>query len=194
MSKHKKGREKVELKEVNDRAPATELAQAEQLVQEQEQPAPVQDPPVEQPAQEPVQEEPKAEIADQAKAEIPQAAMEIINNLEARIAAIQETKASRRSVASGSKPRPNVTYVLLKAPPKWHGTPQVAQLQQILFNPAFMEAHKQQDGSIKVNEPELFAAVEAGKAAGILRTKQNPVRIFQYYKSHLLNADCIRWE
>ena len=50
------------------------------------------------------------------------------------------------------------------------------------------------DGSIKVSEPDLFAQVVAGHAAGILRTRQEPIRILQYYRSDLLNADCLRWQ
>ena len=50
------------------------------------------------------------------------------------------------------------------------------------------------EGEVKVTEPELFAQVEAGKAAGVLLTKQPAVRILQYYRSVLLNSNCLRWQ
>ena len=75
-----------------------------------------------------------------------------------------------------------------------YGTPQVGQLLNILFDDAFVAAHKQEDGSVQVPEPELFEQIKAGHAAGILRTRQEPVRIFSYYRSDLLHADAIRWE
>ena len=128
-----------------------------------------------------------------AAKEIPKAALELIEALQAQINLLKTSKASRK-VASGSKARPNVTYTLLAKPPAWHSTPQVAQLQQILFDPAFLEAHRQTDGSVKVSEPDLFAQVVAGHAAGILRTRQEPIRILQYYRSDLLNANCLRWQ
>lgn len=89
----------------------------------------------------------------------------------------------KRRVASGSKARPNVKYTLLKRPPKWSATPQVAQLEQILFSQDKME----------LTEPELFALVTEGKAAGKLKTNQDPVRIFQYYRGQLLQNDVLRW-
>lgn len=120
-------------------------------------------------------------------------AMKLIEDLRAQINALSTAKTSRK-IASGSKPRANVVYTLLSKPPAWHSTPQVAQLQQILFDPKFVEAHRHEDGTISVTEPELFAQVEAGASAGILRTKQLPVRIFQYYRSDLLNSNCLRWQ
>ena len=128
-----------------------------------------------------------------AAKEIPKAALELIEALQAQINLLKTSKASRK-VASGSKARPNVTYVLLAKPPAWHSTPQVAQLQQILFDAKFLEAHRGEDGTVKVSEPELFAQVAAGHATGILRTRQEPVRIFQYYRSDLLNSNCLRWQ
>ena len=116
---------------------------------------------------------------------------DLIANLQAKIAALKEDRAKR--VASGSKPRPNVTYTLLDKPLAWSSTPQVAQLQQILFDEKFLADHRQSDGAVKIAEPDLFAAISAGAAAGALRTKQEPIRIFQYYRSHLLNANCLRW-
>ena len=115
----------------------------------------------------------------------------LIANLQAKIAALKESKSKR--VASGSKPRPNVTYTLLDKPLNWSSTPPVAQLQQLLFSPAFLAQHVQADGSVKLSEPDLFAAIVAGAASGALRTKQEPIRIFQYYRSNLLNANCLRW-
>jgi hypothetical protein len=128
-----------------------------------------------------------------AAKEIPKAALELIEALQAQINLLKTSKASRK-VASGSKARPNVTYTLLAKPPAWHSTPQVAQLQQILFNEAFLAAHRGEDGTVNVSEPELFAQVIAGKEAGVLRTHQEAVRIFQYYRSILLNSNCLRWQ
>ena len=152
------------------------------------------------PAEPPVEPQPdKTEEVEQPKPEetaareIPAEALKLIEALQAQINLLKTSKASRK-VASGSKARPNVTYTLLAKPPAWHSTPQVAQLQQILFDPAFLEAHRQTDGSVKVSEPDLFAQVVAGHAAGILRTRQEPIRILQYYRSDLLNANCLRWQ
>ena len=145
------------------------------------------------PNEPPSPEPDKSEEPVVAAKEIPKAALELIEALQAQINLLKTSKASRK-VASGSKARPNVTYTLLAKPPAWHSTPQVAQLQQILFDPAFLEAHRQTDGSVKVSEPDLFAQVVAGHAAGILRTRQEPIRILQYYRSDLLNANCLRWQ
>ena len=117
---------------------------------------------------------------------------DLVSTLRAKIAALKAASAAKR-VASGSKPRPNVVYTLLAKPPAWSSTPQVAQLQQILFDPAFLAKHRGADGSVKLSEPELFAQVVAGHAAGVLRTRQEPIRILQYYRSDLLNANCLRW-
>ena len=136
-------------------------------------------------------EQPKPE--ETAAREIPAEALKLIEALQAQINLLKTSKASRK-VASGSKARPNVTYTLLAKPPAWHSTPQVAQLQQILFNEAFLAAHRGEDGTVKVSEPELFAQVIAGKEAGVLRTHQEAVRIFQYYRSILLNSNCLRWQ
>ena len=146
------------------------------------QPDPVDPPPAE-----------TEKVEETAVKEIPAEALKLIEALQAQINALKNSKATRK-VASGSKARPNVTYTLLAKPPAWHSTPQVAQLQQILFNEAFLAAHRGEDGTVKVSEPELFAQVAAGHAAGILRTRQEPVRIFQYYRSDLLNANCLRWQ
>ena len=108
---------------------------------------------------------------------------------------INELKSNgSKRVASGSKPRPNVIYQLLKRPATFHKTPQVAQLQQIIFDPTFVAKHTLPDGTVKVPEPELFEQIAAGQAAGILRTRQMPVRILQYYRNTLMNADCLRWQ
>ncbi len=86
-----------------------------------------------------------------------------------------------RRVASGSKARPNVKYTLLKRPPKWSDTPQIAQLEEILFGQDKRE----------LLEPELFDLIKKGAEAGVLRTKQNPVRIFQYYRSDLIKDNVL---
>ncbi len=86
-----------------------------------------------------------------------------------------------RRVASGSKARPNVKYTLLKRPPKWSETPQIAQLEEILFGQDKRE----------LLEPELFDLIKKGAEAGVLRTKQNPVRIFQYYRSDLIKDNVL---
>ena len=148
------------------------------------------DPPGEVP-EEPIVESVES-AAPQSVAMQPQsAAMQLIDALRGQIAVLKNAKTSKR-VASGSKARPNVTYVLLSKAPAWRSTPQIAQLQQILFDEAFLAAHRGEDGAVKVSEPELFAQVVAGHAAGILHTKQEPVRIFQYYRSDLIGADCLR--
>ena len=134
---------------------------------------------------------PPGEAPVEPIAEPQSAAMQLIDALRGQIAVLKGAKTSKR-VASGSKARPNVTYVLLSKAPAWRSTPQIAQLQQILFDEAFLTAHRGEDGAVKVSEPELFAQVVAGHAAGILRTKQEPVRIFQYYRSDLIGADCLR--
>ena len=114
----------------------------------------------------------------------------------AKIAALQgklAAKVATKKVASGSRARPNVKYTLLTNPPAWASTPQVAQLQQILFSPEVIAKFTQPDGKVEMTEPEIFSVIEAGAAAGLLKTSQPPVRILQYYKSDLLNANCLRW-
>jgi hypothetical protein len=138
-------------------------------------------------------EPPVAPAEEPPATNITKEALELIEALQAQINLLKTSKASRK-VASGSKARPNVTYTLLAKPPAWHSTPQVAQLQQILFDAKFLDAHRGEDGTVKVSEPELFAQVIAGKEAGVLRTHQEAVRIFQYYRSILLNSNCLRWQ
>ena len=41
-------------------------------------------------------------------------------------------------------------------------------------------------------EPELKQVIHAAARSGALKTKQDPWRIFQYYRSHLLNAGILR--
>jgi hypothetical protein len=148
-------------------------------------------PPVDAPPDAPTPGPVPDEVPAVAATAVPGNASDLIANLQAKIASLKEGKAKR--VASGSKPRPNVTYTLLERPLNWSSTPQVAQLQQILFDPAFMAKHRNAEGIVKIAEPDVFAAITAGAAAGVLRTKQEPVRILQYYRSALLNANCLRW-
>lgn len=153
---------------------------------------PVDPTPGEKPAEGPETVEVVGEPA--APAITPEAlALAEIERLNAKIATLTMGGARRR-VASGSKARPNVTYTLLAKPPKWAGTPQVGQLLDVLFEDKFVEAHKQDDGSIKVSEPEVFAQIAKGASDGRLRTKQSPVRVLQYYRSRLLNMDALRWQ
>jgi hypothetical protein len=138
--------------------------------------------------------EPTAEAAEVSPApiETKESILAEIERLRANIAAATGT--TRKAAGSGSRPRPNVVYTLLKKPLAWASTPQVAQLQQILFSPEVAAKFGKLDGTVQMAEPELFAVIVAGAEAGILRTSQPPVRIWQYYKSDLLNADCIRWK
>jgi hypothetical protein len=134
--------------------------------------------------------------AADALADVPAAARAIIMNLQAEIEKLK-ARGSGKRVASGSKARPNVKYTLLSKPPAWHNTPQVAQLEQILFAPEVAAKFTTEVGGkpvVQLTEPDIFALIEAGQKSGILRTKQNPVRIFQYYRSELLNANVLRWQ
>lgn len=162
---------------VEEAIAAFDVAPAEPPIEPQ--PDPIDPPPAE-----------TEKVEEVAVKEIPPEALKLIEALQALL---KTSKASRK-VASGSKARPNVTYTLLAKPPAWHSTPQVAQLQQILFDESFLAAHRGNDGTVKVSEPELFAQVIAGKEAGVLRTHQEAVRIFQYYRSILLNSNCLRWQ
>jgi hypothetical protein len=122
------------------------------------------------------------------------AAKETIQKLQGEIAALN-AKSNTKRVASGSKARPNVVYTLLKKQPAWHNTPQVAQLEQIIFNPEVDKLGKRNDkGQLEITEPVLFELIKAGKEAGILRTRQDAVRIFQYYRSELLAHGVLLWQ
>lgn len=147
------------------------------------------EPPLEPPADDEEADEEAKDDEDLAPIESVDAALasgadplEVIKNLQSQINKL--SKGKPRKVASGSKPRPNVIYTLLNKPPAWHATPQVAQLEQILFS----------QPKTSLTEPEVFELVRAGKEAGILRTKQDAVRIFQYYRSRLLDANVLRWK
>ena len=116
-------------------------------------------------------------------------------NLKAQIAELRATLGALQTkgrVKSGSKPRPNVQYVILDKPPAWSKTPQVAQLQAAIFDPTFIAAHRKEAGTVVVSEPDLFAHLKEAAAAGIIRTTQEPVRIFQYYRSTLIGANALR--
>lgn len=128
--------------------------------------------------------------------DLPAGALALVTSLREQIAQLRSGEATNKTkVQSGSKARANVKYVLLAKPPAWHKTPQVAQLQNILFSPAVLGRCKLNEKNLpEIAEPELFDAIKAGHAAGLLRTKQNPVRIFQYYRNDLLSADSIRWQ
>jgi hypothetical protein len=133
-----------------------------------------------------------------------------LSDLQARIAKLQEqltalstappqlssaapaAAAAAKKSGPGSKPRPNVTYFLLKKPAAWASTPQRAQIEQILFSPEVQERFKKDDGQVTLTEPEFFEVIEAGAAAGLLRTTQPAVRVAMYYYNDLLNAGCIR--
>ncbi len=120
----------------------------------------------------------------------------VVDTLRSEIEVYQKGAGTKRKIASGSKARPNVVYTLLEKPPKWDNTPQVAQIQQILFDPKVAAEHTVEvDGKkvVQMTEPEVFALIEQGKKNGVLRTRQEPVRIFQYYRSNLLNTNCLRW-
>ncbi len=104
----------------------------------------------------------------------------VVETLQAEIAALSKPK----KVASGSKARPNVVYTLLNKPPKWSDTPQVAQIEQILFS----------QPKKKMTEPEIFELIKAGAEAGVLRTRQNPVRIFQYYRANLISENVLIYQ
>ena len=117
----------------------------------------------------------------------------MLERLKQELASIRGSESGRRQVASGSKARPNVLYTLLNKPNSWHSTPQVAQLQGLLFDPSVAQKYAK-DGVVTLTEPELFGIIEDGKAAGKLRTKQPAVRIFQYYRNELLLSNTLRWQ
>lgn len=128
---------------------------------------------------------------------IPADAAQVIMNLRAEIAKLK-TKSTSKRVKSGSKARPSVKYTLLNKPPSWHNTPQVASIEQILFDPAVEAKYgvEGKDGKrvVEIPEPEIFDLIRAGAASGKLRTKQDPVRIFQYYRNDLLLENALRWQ
>jgi hypothetical protein len=75
-------------------------------------------------------------------------------------------------------------YHLLQAPITFHKTKQVSALQRILFGQPKRD----------MPEEEIFGVVRAGAAAGLLQTKQDPARIFSYYRNHLMAAGNIKWD
>ncbi len=176
------------LSAATEEQPATEQpGEIEQEKPAEEKPEPAQPADVKAPV---VQEQ---DLVSMLRSRLSAEDQKIIDDLQSKIKAASERKGTKR-VASGSKARPNVKYTLLSKPPSWHNTPQVAQLQQIIFDPTVIAKYKQPDGSVVVAEPELFALIEQGAKSGVLRTKQPPVRIFQYYRNDLLIADSLRWK
>jgi len=120
------------------------------------------------------------EQIEKLKSGLTEEQLAVVETLQSEIAALSKPK----RVASGSKARPNVVYTLMNKPPKWSDTPQVAQIEQILFGQDKRE----------MTEPEIFDLIKAGADAGILRTRQNPVRIFQYYRSDLIKDNVLRYQ
>lgn len=171
-------------------------AEDEQPVEQAASPA-VEEPPVKEPASEPSTQQPEESVIQVPQDATREQLMAAVNSLKEELEKIRARGTSKKP-KSGSKARPNVTYKLLDWTPRWHSTPQVAQLQQILFTPEVLEKYAvpANDKGVKaeIAEPELFALIEAGKEKGTLRTKQDPVRILQYYRTELLNANCLRWE
>ncbi len=137
----------------------------------------------------PLAETPAVEVQSAGPPKVPLAETHEVGHrlapeVDARISELQaevDRLKKPRRVASGSKARPNVKYTLLSRPPKWSDTPQVAQLEEILFGQEKRE----------LLEPELFDLIRAGAEAGVLRTRQNPVRIFQYYRSDLIKDNVL---
>lgn len=126
---------------------------------------------------EPVMDEEKIE---ELKKSLSPEQLAVVEELQGEIAKLSKPK----KVASGSKARPNVVYTLLNQPPQWSDTPQVAQIEKILFG----------QSKKKLTEPEIFDLIKAGAEAGILRTKQNPVRIFQYYRASLISENVLIYQ
>jgi len=163
----------------------------------------IEDEPIDEPT-EVLQETPVEVVSEPTEQLVDARAM--IARLEAEIAKINAGRGSK--VKSGSAARPNVKYVLLVKPPKWHDTPQVAQLEQTFFADDVLAKYAPTDADADlltkvgakngaaavIPEPELFELVRAAHSGGVLRTKQDPVRIFQYYRSTLMGANVMRWE
>lgn len=118
----------------------------------------------------------------------------MIERIQGELAKLRSGESSsKRQIASGSKARPNVIYTLLSRPNSWHSTPQVAQIQGLLFDDDVIAKYTV-GGVTQLTEPQLFEIIEAGKVAGKLKTKQPAVRIFQYYRNELLNSNTLRWQ
>ena len=127
----------------------------------------------------PVVPEPAAPVSVETMMQLLVKQQETINAL---LATVQS--AAAKTGGSGSKARPNAMYKLLKRPVAWAKTPQVAQLQQIIFdNPEKLTL---------IPEPKLFEMLEAAKLDGRLRTTQPAARIFQYYRAALVGGDYIQ--
>lgn len=150
-------------------------------------------------AGEPAAEEPSVESLldeyddDKLKSmKVSEETISLIQRLRAAVA--KSGSKSGRRVASGSKARPNVKYTILAKPPEWSNTPQIAQLQHIIFDPKVAEKFTVDlNGKkvVQIPEPELFDLIRAGAEAGVLKTTQEPVRIFQYYRSDLVKAGAL---
>jgi len=75
-----------------------------------------------------------AEIASSPSPEGEDHAAPSLESVLAELAALKAKLGTKRRINSGSKPRPTVTYRLLKRPASWAGTPQVASLEKIFFS------------------------------------------------------------
>lgn len=183
----------VEPKSDYSEASDDELRDLVNMTMEQDQnPGSAEEPPADQPAED---EKPEAveEIRQEDLDKLPTEARRVVETLLTKLQTVQ-TKGTKR-VASGSKARPNVKYTLLKKPPKWHDTPQVAQIEQILFaDDVLKKFQNPETKKVEIPEPELFDLIKRGAESGVLRTRQNPVRIFQYYRTDLRAADVIQWQ
>lgn len=115
----------------------------------------------------------------------------LVESLKAQLAGISGRRGGntkKKTVAN-----PSNFYVLRPEPVVFHKTPQVAALQKIITSPKFFKEYvKAADGTVTVSEASLFDAISKGAEAGILRTRQTPVRILKYYKSDLIAAGSLR--
>lgn len=137
------------------------------------------------------EEDSESDVPEPTNAEL----VSMLSNLRDQLESLKSNRTSSTRVASGSRPRANVKYLLLNKPPKWHKTPQVAQIEQILFSKEVADKFTSVvDGkpTVSISEPDLVEIIRKGAEDGTLRTQQEPFRIFQYYRKDLISASVIR--
>lgn len=114
-----------------------------------------------------------------------------------QFAGLEEILGTSKSRSNGgAKVRPNVVYTLVAANfGKLQGQnvpEQESVILKIVKQALIAPDARKHEGEVVVDEPTLKRMVEAAKASGSLKTKQDAWHIFRYYRTDLKKRGVLR--